>query len=241
MTTQTLEFSAGTGLTLSCRLFALGSDTVVDTQTASEKTNDKNRYSVAFTSIPAGAYRMNAFVGAIGGFANEVYDLTLTTATFYPREEAAAVTGGGGDASQATLLAVKAKTDLISATNVTYTSPVSPTGAIKAAIVIGDDYLAANARAFEWTISARSGVTVGTATCSFGGSNAELGKSWLVTGTVSDLGAGQWKLSFDLNKTVTADLMEGYYRWSVELVSAGGTEVTEVYSGRNVEVRAKQT
>ena len=90
MATQTLEFSAGTGLTLSCKLFAFGSDTVVDTQTATEKTNDKNRYSVAFTDIAAGAYRLNAFVGATGGFANEVYDLTLSTATFYPRDEAAA-------------------------------------------------------------------------------------------------------------------------------------------------------
>ena len=88
--TQTLEFSAGTGLTLSCKLFALGSDTVVDTQTATEKTNDKNRYSVAFTDIAAGAYRLNAFVGATGGFANEVYDLTLSTATFQPRSESAA-------------------------------------------------------------------------------------------------------------------------------------------------------
>jgi hypothetical protein len=52
--------------------------------------NDKNRYSVAFTDIAAGAYRLNAFVGATGGFANEVYDLTLSTATFYPRDEAAA-------------------------------------------------------------------------------------------------------------------------------------------------------
>ena len=90
MATQTLEFSAGTGLTLSCKLFALGSDTVVDTQTATERTNDKNRYRVSFVDVPAGAYRMNAFVGATGGFANEVYDLTLTTATFYSRDEAAA-------------------------------------------------------------------------------------------------------------------------------------------------------
>jgi hypothetical protein len=133
------------------------------------------------------------------------------------------------------------KLSLITSGNVTYTSPVSPSGAIKGTIVIGDDYLAVNARAFEWTISARAGYVVGTSTCRFGGSNAELGKSWLVTGTVSDPGGGEWNLSFDLNKTVTADLLEGYYRWSVELVSAGGTEVTEVYSGRNVEVRAKQT
>ena len=88
-TNQTLEFSAATGLTLSCKLFALGSDTVVDTQTATEKANDKNRYSVVFVDIPAGAYRLNAYVGATGGFANEVYDLTLNQITFYPRSEAA--------------------------------------------------------------------------------------------------------------------------------------------------------
>jgi hypothetical protein len=87
MATQTLEFNAGSGLTLSCKVFALNSDTVVDTQTATEQTNDKNRYRVAFTDLPAGAYRLNAFVGAVGGFANEVYDVTLSTATFYPRSE----------------------------------------------------------------------------------------------------------------------------------------------------------
>jgi hypothetical protein len=87
--TQTLEFSAGTGLTISCKLFAIGSDTVVATATATEKTNDKNRYSVAFTDIPAGAYRLNGFVSGTGGFANEVYDLTLSTATFQPRSESA--------------------------------------------------------------------------------------------------------------------------------------------------------
>jgi len=366
--TQTLEFSAGTGLTLSCKLFALGSDTVVDTQTATERTNDKNRYRVAFVDVPAGAYRLNAFVGATGGFANEVYDLTLTTATFYPRDEAAAggasasdiadavwdepyaqhttagsfgklmdilrksnmvleatvqasptptattfnVTGlnypsgafehavlffaddatlaeqnspiltftnnGNGTqtivleeartaapvagdkvlidatshvhaiadiqsglALQTTSLAIKAKTDLITAGQVTYTSPVGGTGKISIPIIIGDDYLAANTRAFEWTITARTGVVVGTASCRFGGTNEELGKSWLVTGTVSDIGGGQWKLSFDLSKTVTGALAEGYYRWSVELLSAGGTEITEVFSGRNVEVRNKQT
>lgn len=90
-TNQTLEFSAGTGLTLSCKLFALGSDTVVATASASEKANDKNRYAVVFADIPAGAYRLNAYVGATGGFANEIYDLTLTQTTFYPRSEASLV------------------------------------------------------------------------------------------------------------------------------------------------------
>ena len=87
MATQTLEFTAGTGLTITCKLFAVGADTLVASATATEKTNDKNRYSVSYTDIPAGAYRLNGFVGAVGGFANEVYDLTLTTGTFYPRSE----------------------------------------------------------------------------------------------------------------------------------------------------------
>jgi len=96
--TQTLEFNAGSGLSLSCKLFAVGNDTVVATASATEKTNDKNRYSVAFTDIPAGAYRMNAFVGAVGGFANELYDLTLTTATFQPRSESSIDNGAIADA-----------------------------------------------------------------------------------------------------------------------------------------------
>lgn len=87
MATQTLEFTAGTGLTITCKLFAIGSDTLVASATATEKTNDLNRYSVSYTDIPAGTYRLNGFVGAVGGFANEIYDLTLTTSTFYPRSE----------------------------------------------------------------------------------------------------------------------------------------------------------
>lgn len=87
MATQTLEFDAGTGLTISCKLFALESDTVVATVAATEKTNDKGRFSVAFTDVPAGAYRLNGFVGAVGGFVNEIFDLTLTTDVFHPRSE----------------------------------------------------------------------------------------------------------------------------------------------------------
>ena len=87
MATQTLEFNAVGGQSLVCKLFAVGSDTIVATANATEKTNDINRYSVEFTDIPAGAYRLNAFIGSTGGFANELYDLTLTTTTFYPRSE----------------------------------------------------------------------------------------------------------------------------------------------------------
>ena len=115
MATQTLEFSAGTGLTLSCKLFALGSDTVVATASATEKTNDKNRYTVQFASL-SGAYRLNAFVGAVGGFGNEVYDVTDIAATFTPRSEAK--TDISLLALEATSQAIKAKTDLITAGNI---------------------------------------------------------------------------------------------------------------------------
>jgi hypothetical protein len=86
--TQTLLFNAGTGLTIVCKLFGLNSDTVVATATAVERSFDLNRYIVTFTDIPAGAYRLNGFVSGTGGFANEIYDLTLSTATFFPRSEA---------------------------------------------------------------------------------------------------------------------------------------------------------
>lgn len=88
MAVQTLEFNATTGLTISCKLFAVGSDTVIDTQTATEKTNAKNRYSVAFTDAPAQATQLIGFVGAVGGYANEIYDLTAETMTFITRSEA---------------------------------------------------------------------------------------------------------------------------------------------------------
>jgi len=103
MATQTLEFSAGTGLTISCKLFAVASDTVVATATATEKTNDKNRYSVAYTDVPAGAYRLNGFVSGVGGFVNEVYDLTLSTATFQPRSEKVAQITTGIEANSYTV------------------------------------------------------------------------------------------------------------------------------------------
>lgn len=87
MATQTLEFNATQGLTLTAKLFALGSDTVVQSVSATAKTNDKGRYTAAFTDVPAGRYRLNAFVGSNGGFVNELYKLTLSSATFFPESE----------------------------------------------------------------------------------------------------------------------------------------------------------
>ena len=87
METQTLEFNATQGLTLTAKLFFRGSDTVVGSVAATQKTNDKGRYTAVFTDVPAGKYRLNAFVGANGGFANETYNLELVTLVFFPDSE----------------------------------------------------------------------------------------------------------------------------------------------------------
>lgn len=87
MSTQTLEFNAGTGLTINCKLFLLSTDDLVAEEEATEKIDDENRYVVIFTDIPEGVYRLNGFVDDIGGFANEIYDLRDSTATYYPRSE----------------------------------------------------------------------------------------------------------------------------------------------------------
>lgn len=130
-----------------------------------------------------------------------------------------------------------------SGTIVTVTQPVSTDGNLIYPIVIGDDYLVANARSFTWDIPAITGFSVGTATCRFGGSYTGDGvtHTWTVTGTITDLGTGYWRLSFDVPKTTTQDLPAAYYVWSVEVRSAGGTEITRVRSGRLVQLVEKQT
>lgn len=106
-------------------------------------------------------------------------------------------------------------------------------------IVIADDYLAANGRAFTWDIPAITGFTAAGSTCKFGGKYQD-GYTWIVSGTVTDLGTGYWRLSFEVAKTVTQSLVAAYYVWSVE-IAAGGTEITRVRSGRTVQLVEKQT
>lgn len=87
MATQTIEFNLTTGLTSTAKMILLEGDTVAASVVATEKTNDKGRYVAVFNDLPAGAYRMNAFVGSVGGFANEIYDILAVTDTYLPRSE----------------------------------------------------------------------------------------------------------------------------------------------------------
>ena len=96
MATQTLEFGATTGLGLTAKLFAIGSDTVVQTASSvTEATNRKGIYSAVFTDAPAADYLLIVFLGS-DGIASYQYALTLETATFQP-----STGGGGGDATLA--------------------------------------------------------------------------------------------------------------------------------------------
>jgi hypothetical protein len=145
--------------------------------------------------------------------------------------------------SEGVLDSIKDKTDLITSGTVQTSLPVTSSGQITSPLVIGDDYLAANGRAFSWTVALPTGFVAATASCRFGMRfEDETGvNSFISTGAVTDAGSGNVTLSFDVAKTVTGDLRPGWYDWSVEIVSASGVEVTRVKSGKNAEWQEKQT
>jgi len=145
--------------------------------------------------------------------------------------------------SEGVLDAIKDKTDLITSGAVQTSLPVTASGQITSPLVIGDDYLAANGRAFSWTVALPTGFVAATASCRFGMRfEDEQGvNSFISTGAVTDAGSGNVTLSFDVAKTVTGMLRPGWYDWSVEIVSASGVEVTRVKSGKNAEWQEKQT
>jgi hypothetical protein len=82
MATQTVEFRAATGLTITAKLFSAGSDTEVASVTATEATNRKGTYRAAYTDVAAGEYQLIAFDATPIPVASWWVTLTLTTATF---------------------------------------------------------------------------------------------------------------------------------------------------------------
>ena len=130
--------------------------------------------------------------------------------------------------------------DLAAGGTITHVGPVDPEGVITSPIIIGDDYLATNDRAFIWTIDEVDNFTVATAV-SYLGLKKDDDNSIIKQGTVSDNNDGTWDLSIDLTRTDTASLEPGLYEWSVEIRSAGGTEITPVRYGERVRLVAKQT
>ena len=139
---------------------------------------------------------------------------------------------------------IRDKTALLSNGGTVYvTSPVTASGQLTSPLIIGDDYLAANGRRFRWTVELPSGYVIATSTARFGMryEDDEGVNEFIATGTVTDATGGNVHLDFDVAKTVTGTLRPGWYEWSVEIVSATGTEITRVKSGKNVEWQEKQT
>ena len=96
MATQTVEFLAVYGQTLTAKLYAVGSDTLVQTASAvTEQTNRVGVYRATFTDAAAGEYELH--VATSGGIpvARWYVTLTLTTATFQAYDTAVrSVTAG---------------------------------------------------------------------------------------------------------------------------------------------------
>jgi hypothetical protein len=153
-------------------------------------------------------------------------------------------TGYSGTQAGNILNNVKSQTDLIQAGGtVNVSTPVTASGQLASPLIIGDDYLNANGRAFSWTVALPSGFVAATATCKFGMryEDDQGVNSFIQSGTVIDAGSGNVTLRFDVAKAVTGLLRPGWYDWSVEIASASGTEITRVKSGKNVEWQEKQT
>jgi len=86
MATQTVEFRAAPGLTLTAKLFTPGSDTVVQTASAvTEATNRKGTYAATFTDPGAAEFELIALSGATP-VCRWFCTLTLSTATFQAYE-----------------------------------------------------------------------------------------------------------------------------------------------------------
>ncbi len=96
MATQTVEFSAPSGQTVTARLFTAASDTVVQTASAvTEATNRDGVYTATFTDAAAGLYRLIATNSGGTLLAQWWADLTLTTATFQSYEMPVSVVQSG--------------------------------------------------------------------------------------------------------------------------------------------------
>ena len=87
MATQTVEFAAAPGQTVTAKLFTAGSDTVVQTASAvTEGTNRDGVYSGTFTDAAAGRYRLIATNANGTKLADWWVDIALATGT-YPAYE----------------------------------------------------------------------------------------------------------------------------------------------------------
>ena len=155
------------------------------------------------------------FVGTLivsGGSGGNVVAIEGTDATDYFDAKFAAIVG------------------LATAGGLVLTSgPVDVLGVI-AQIVIADDYLATNGRAFTFTVDPVTGLDIADAVGYFGG--IAVNKcNWLVTTTVAEVtvdSAPKWRVSFDLTTADTAHLAPGPAKWSMEIRGSTTNNMTKI-------------
>jgi hypothetical protein len=127
------------------------------------------------------------------------------------------------------------------AVTVVSNNPVATDGTL-GPLVIGDDYLAANGRALQWTIAEPAGLTAANCVCKLGLKTVT--GSRVITGTVTDLGSA-WRLSVDIENNDWDGLTEGLAEYSVEVHqgAGNGTDITVVINELcgGVILREKQT
>ena len=125
--------------------------------------------------------------------------------------------------------AIKARTDLIIYPSAVTggNGPVNADGTLTTPLVIGDDYLTAQDRGFQFIIT-DPGMVAATSTCKLGFNSATKG-SFEVSGTITDNGS-TWTLDFDVTAADSASLLPGLYDWSAHVADASTNKQTRIRS-----------
>jgi hypothetical protein len=222
----------------------LANDAATEIATAVAATQALSRLDSMIESDGAGQFRFDTIAVSMVAGGGGGTDWNTNERTAFRTILGFNSAGDILDPSSGILDTIRDKTALITAGGtVNVSTPVTATGQLASPLIIGDDYLAANGRRFRWTVELPSGYVIATSTARFGMryEDDEGVNSFVATGTVTDATGGNVYLDFDVTKTVTGTLRPGWYEWSVEIVSATGTEITRVKSGKNVEWQEKQT
>ena len=125
--------------------------------------------------------------------------------------------------------AIKARTDLIIYPSAVTggNGPVNADGTLTTPLVIGDDYLTAQDRGFQFIIT-DPGMVAATSTCKLGFNSATKG-SFEVSGAITDNGS-TWTLDFDVTAADSASLLPGLYDWSSHVADASTNKQTRIRS-----------
>lgn len=167
--------------------------------------------------------------------------VSSTGAIIETRYKSAATAESPGDTIEvvthdpvADIAAVRAKTDTLGSGTVTVVSPIA--GDLSIEIIEGDDYVAADARAFEFTNVAGTWPDLTDATpVTFTARHKSAGSNrFSVNGSVITPTGPNQKISFDVLKATTDKLKDGKYDYIVTATLASGNIVTLVRSDENV-------